>query len=60
MRILHSMDVRNQHTELIAAEPRHQSSTADRIHEAGCNLLKQQIANRVTERIVDRLESIQV
>ena len=49
-----------KHGELIAAEPRHDVSIAHRALEPPRDLLEQRVADDVSERVVDLLETIEI
>ena len=54
------LDHRKQEPKLVAAEPRDEAALANRGDQPRGNFLKQHVANRVTERVVDGLEPIEV
>ena len=59
-RVVHAVDVLAEHDELVAAEPRHRVGLAHRGLDARGGLDEQLVADRVTERVVDGLEPVEV
>ncbi len=51
---------RQQHRELVAAEPRHRVVGPHGVDEPTRRELQQQVAHRVAEAVVDRLEAVEV
>jgi hypothetical protein len=58
--VLITLRVGLQHHELVSAEPRDHVTWADDRLEPRRDLLEQFVANRVAERVVDRLEPVEV
>ena len=57
---LHAGDVRAEHGELVAAEPRHHVVGAHRAAQAVGDRDEQLVARRVAEAVVDDLEAVEV
>jgi len=58
--LLRRLDVGLQHGEFVAAEPRHRVLFAQRAFEPRADLLQQEVAVRMAERVVDGLEIVEV
>src|SRR5690606_24419623 len=59
-KLLRLVDLRQHDLELVAAEPAHLSLVADDLGEPSRRLLQKLVAHRMAERIVDRLEAVEV
>ena len=59
-RVVHAVEVFAQHDELVAADARDRVGLADGGLQTGRRLDEQQVAGRVAERVVDRLEPVEV
>ena len=59
-RILQLFHLRKQHDEFIAALPAHRVRGAHAIEQAFCDGLKELVASRVSEGIVDVFEAVQI
>ena len=59
-RVVHAVDVFAQHDELVAAEPRDGVGLAHRALDARGRLDEELVADGVAERVVHRLEAVEV
>ena len=59
-RLRRVVDLRQQHHELVAAEPRHDVAGTQALAQARGHLAQQHVAGLMPQRVVDDLEAIEV
>jgi hypothetical protein len=59
-RPVRTCDVRQQDPELVAPQPGDQAALPDSPNQVGCDFLEESIADAVAERIVHRLEPVEI
>src|SRR6202011_5012189 len=58
--IFFALQLRKQNDEFVSTLPTNRVGTTHTIHQAPCNRLKQFVANRVAQGIVDIFETVQI